>query len=684
MVDGSRSVPAEVNGQEPPNPRPSKRGRAASPANGTESQSTPAKRSRVSRACDQCRASREKCDGQKPICHTCDSQKRACTYDEPPKKRGIQPNYIRTLELTLAWLFQTVPETQTALSRSLPVVNGAAQRLIGSKDTTGAETLHQSWRSSLVCKQIDQMLSGSVVERGSVESIDPRLSSLLMDSDVSTAQPIPQAPLATGQPLHRQQSADQVTPTDIRRGHSLSTSVPSFEIPDLSANLASHGRTRKLVLPQNAWNLLEYYFAFTQSWLPMTEKHGILKTMYAYPTEGLSYEEGMASGEHAELWSLMALAAFQLSRANPTNNDFISLRNTARDLIPAEHTINKGAVQSKPADSYERGHIRALLVLTLLSISSQAWQSAWLEVGLAVRLTLYRLAQADRNTGDRADKPILQLAAFVIEHTVAHQLDLLPHMRSESIQGFNTLDEDGLEEWAPWTDPTSPLNGSAKAPSKAFSTFNALVHELRVADEFQTPGTNAKNLPRTVIALLDNACKKDHRTQPSKLAANLRSPETRHAAPLQGFHHQDLAGIANTLPSASQGHLDQPALTNQDLPRLPGASPADFLTIPTGPGDFNYPNSSNNAENPRLLSNAGWPGFGGQMDGQGGGDIFEELAMLDSVEPVGEHPQFMQNLGFGPDLDLAEFFGPDYQPSNPLLAYMQPPQGGNKPGGGLG
>jgi hypothetical protein len=84
----------------------------------------------VSRACDQCRASREKCDGVKPVCHTCDTQKRSCTYDEPPKKRGIQPNYIRTLELTLAWLFQTVPETQKALSRSLPIVNGPAQRCV--------------------------------------------------------------------------------------------------------------------------------------------------------------------------------------------------------------------------------------------------------------------------------------------------------------------------------------------------------------------------------------------------------------------------------------------------------------------------------------------------------------------------------------------------------------------------
>lgn len=131
MVDG-RSATTDVNGQDASHSRQSKRPRGTSPTNGTDS--TPAKRSRVSRACDQCRASREKCDGQKPVCHTCDSQKRSCTYDEPPKKRGIQPNYIRTLELTLAWLFQSVPETQAALSRNLPVVNGAAQRYVFTLD----------------------------------------------------------------------------------------------------------------------------------------------------------------------------------------------------------------------------------------------------------------------------------------------------------------------------------------------------------------------------------------------------------------------------------------------------------------------------------------------------------------------------------------------------------------------
>ena len=52
-------------------------------------------------------------------------------------------------------------------------------------------------------------------------------------------------------------------------------------------------------------------------------------------------------------------------------------------------------------------------------------------------------------------------------------------------------------------------------------------------------------------------------------------------------------------------------------------------------------------------------------------NVFEELAMLERADSL-QQPQFMQNLGFAPDLDLAEFFGADYQLSDPLLAYMQP------------
>ena len=52
--------------------------------------------------------------------------------------------------------------------------------------------------------------------------------------------------------------------------------------------------------------------------------------------------------------------------------------------------------------------------------------------------------------------------------------------------------------------------------------------------------------------------------------------------------------------------------------------------------------------------------------------IFEEIAMLDGSRHAHDGARFMQNLGVNPDLDLSDFFGPDYQASDPMLAYLQP------------
>lgn len=95
----------------------------------------------MSRACDQCRASRERCDGESK-CQTCVSQNRSCTYNAQPKKRGIQPNYIRTLELTLAWLLQTFPDVELQLAKSLPQDDQQVTGLLRGKDADASEALH--------------------------------------------------------------------------------------------------------------------------------------------------------------------------------------------------------------------------------------------------------------------------------------------------------------------------------------------------------------------------------------------------------------------------------------------------------------------------------------------------------------------------------------------------------------
>lgn len=83
----------------------------------------PVKRFRVSRACDQCRQNREKCDGNQPQCAPCSDGKRQCTYSSNPKKRGLPPGYIRTIELALALAFQQDAELEASLTAKLGYVS---------------------------------------------------------------------------------------------------------------------------------------------------------------------------------------------------------------------------------------------------------------------------------------------------------------------------------------------------------------------------------------------------------------------------------------------------------------------------------------------------------------------------------------------------------------------------------
>ena len=96
--------------------------------------SKPVKRTRVSRACDQCRSAREKCDGSQPHCQSCKGQDRECTYHEPPRKRGIQPHYIRTLELLLAWTLQSAPGLEGNITSSLAKEDAPVHKLLAGED----------------------------------------------------------------------------------------------------------------------------------------------------------------------------------------------------------------------------------------------------------------------------------------------------------------------------------------------------------------------------------------------------------------------------------------------------------------------------------------------------------------------------------------------------------------------
>ncbi|KAF2209526.1 hypothetical protein CERZMDRAFT_86850 [Cercospora zeae-maydis SCOH1-5] len=624
------------------------------PSNGEAVQR--AKRVRVSRACDQCRAGREKCDGARPWCQTCESQRRTCTYNEQPKKRGIQPNYIRTLELTLAWTFENFPDSEKRLSQLLPNTQARAHQLIAWKDTVPAEGLHNTWRNGIVCKQIDQMLSGAPIELPETPQDGHRRQlSFIEDSDPQTSYQSPPMSAPSDGSLLQQCSVEPVaatlsavSPKDVSSG-----SRPDGTAPSQMPVSSNEPRADDLLkLPKSSWLLLEHYFAFTHAWLPMVERHDVLKLMYSYPQEGLRSEDTMASG-HAELWSIMAIASLQ----NGATADFEHCRGIARSLIPQEN-------------GFQMGHIKSLLILGLADIMQQAWVSAWLVFGSAIRLlTHFNLGKGTRTTLFEGRTKHTLLAAFILERAVASQTGAITHIRPGDIQNVGFLIEDGLEEWSPWQDPHANSSIS-RSPARSMSTFNEL---LRLS--FQAPGdlnpssppsTNAFSLLGAIRGLLRNASESDKRLHPQQALANARAT-TLVDTVLPPEHTRSDSTLMDFASPLVDTHFPFMSIPNNRAQRLMSDGAATSMPPIDGPGQW----TNINRVTSDLQETASATGDPRTVNSAHGADIFEELAMLDRTDSTA-NPDFMQNLGFGPDLDLAEFFGADYQPSDPLLTYMRP------------
>jgi hypothetical protein len=365
--------------------------------------------------------------------------------------------------------------------------------------------------------------------------------------------------------------------------------------------------------------------------------------MYTYPTGGLPRNEAIASG-HAELWSIMALASFQIKAALP-DPETERYRNIARSLIPLDH-------------GFQLGHIKALLLLSLIEVTKQAWGSAWLMAGSAVRvLTHFNIEKGLNTTHCEGRSKHTLLAAFILEHAISYQTGALPHIRTADIQNIGFLTEDGLEEWSPWQDPTR-ASTTTRFPTRSISTFNELV---RIA--FRRSDSHPES-PKSgvVLALLQNASLGEARLHPSTVLERLRLKINTAVGREQsisghiGKHSRTTsAPLSFTNPFMEPHshfmlvpeHTTSPLVTDTALNR-----PQSATTPTTWPGGIQEPSPLN------------------QGATGGDGDIFEELAMLERTDST-TNPSFMQNLGFGPDLDLAEFFGADYQPSDPLLVYMQ-------------
>lgn len=104
----------------PDGPRSSNKSDSDSQQFGSET--TAQKRRRVTRACDECRRKKIKCDGKQPCTH-CTVYSYDCTYDQPSnRRRNPPPQYIEALE-------QKLTRVQAVLHRLAPTLDTSDENL---------------------------------------------------------------------------------------------------------------------------------------------------------------------------------------------------------------------------------------------------------------------------------------------------------------------------------------------------------------------------------------------------------------------------------------------------------------------------------------------------------------------------------------------------------------------------
>lgn len=602
-------------------------------AEGGEEAPTPAKRQRVSRACDQCRAAREKCDGiRNPGCFTCLSSNRECTYTTPPKKRGIQPGYIRTLELTLAWVFENCPGAESTLSGAIASDQIAA--LLSGKDSDGSYRLHRGWRKSNVCKELEKLLGS-----GKATSTP--------DADSAAEENIPQ------------------------EGSTVSIQAPLTP--------ATTGNTFVATLPSNIWRLFDVYFAYTHTWLPILQKHDILKLAYTYGEHGLHLSPTGPNAEHAELWALAALASTQeIPLSAPLDaGTSEAIYQTARRLIPDE--------RGKQSIS----HVKAFLLLSLINISSEKWTAAWLQIGQAVNIALDLGLHAHSHSRSKHT----MLACFLLERLLCSHLKRIPRLSSADIASLGPVEEEGLEEWETW----SPCDGfsqhgkesrgeaSQRAPSHTLSIFNQLVVlsnglpgpsiGINLPPHLQASKTTTPQLVH--LHILHSCCVGDVERAKQLLSEfTWRFGVLAMPAVFRFYVELSATGVTQASRGSLSVQLDAAPKPTMVLSGAPTGMQPEFVTSPvatkTPQTASTGPLGSKFEDMPpleRFKSN-------NSIDMEA---LFDELASLDGVDSADHQPIFMQNLGLAPNADLNDaLFGFD-----PLLStYMNAAPNGIDPSQG--
>lgn len=470
----------------------------------TRSKSKTGPRKRVSQACDRCRSRKDKCDGGKPSCSTCTTHGRVCSYDTNVKKRGLPEGYVRGLEKLWGLAIREVTDVEDNI---LLVVTGEGGgntdfQVADWYDEGNSDKLVEVWRQSKISKELERLLSNTE------QTSENRKRKHTDSSFRAENRTWPSAKPITTQDLRepaRSSWIDKRLDDHPKDGFFESASIPEHydnrnislgRDGSVSSPSYQHGSSSKrravnidcLDLPSEAWHLINVYSSYTHPWFPIIERQDLLRSTYQYLRKPSDFSlSGAGSGNHAVLWAVIAYAKFQhrainnIPHAQGPVADVVwtaeRMYDHARNLVPDEDGV------------FELGHVQALLILALANMGNGHLSRAWLLIGQAVRIAI------DMGLGLPSDDILISLKSpsrtkhvfmgcFVLDTIIAARLGRRPHLRAEDMELVGPVEEEGLDEWDPWTDClTVSRTSPASRPATILSTFNQFVKLMQVLNE---------------------------------------------------------------------------------------------------------------------------------------------------------------------------------------------------------
>jgi hypothetical protein len=369
----------------------------------------------------------------------------------------------------LAWSFTNIPGVEDGLKQALH--DGKTQVILSGKDIEGSNKLHRKWRRSLICKGIDRLLSGSALAGGHVEETD----AISEDDEEDNQMP----PSTTDANLLTPVSQPTSNFADAQSRH-----VDGRTLPETERIHSIPYDTSKLKLPDNIWRLFDIYFNYTHSWLPIVEKHDVLKITYSYPHDGIDISSiSSGSGDHAIIWTILALASIQ--EASCTTSSLLAP--TATSYKSSELLKISKHLIFLEQDQVELGRAQALLLHSLMQMASCHFHAAWIMLGQAVRIVLLldNTLLSTSSNPQRAPEHLNQrirhvlLGSFILETLLSTNLRKPPMLNSHQLERLSPLPEDSLEEWHPWEGcvgfgSQTLASSTARIPSHTLSIFNQL------------------------------------------------------------------------------------------------------------------------------------------------------------------------------------------------------------------